>query len=70
MNRDPFGEKCKCGHFESEHIAGEMRYDDVSITQLKSMYGLLPSLESKVERKDCKVCGCKKFDSKKKGWGF
>ena len=70
MNREPFGKKCKCDHFESEHIAADMKYDDVSVVQLKTLYGLLPSLESKLERMNCKICDCKKFNSKKKGWGF
>lgn len=54
MNREPFGGNASVVT-ESEHIAGEMKSDDVYVAQLKSMYDLLPSLEAKLERKDCKI---------------
>ena len=70
MNRKPFGKKCECSHYESEHVAGEVKYENPAAVQFKTMFGLLPLLESKLERKNCKICDCKKFCSKKKGWGF
>ena len=70
MNREPYGKKCKCGHHESDHIAKMNKMEDPSFVHAKTLFGLLPSMDSKLERNDCKVCECGKFDTGKKGWGF
>ena len=70
MNRKPFGGKCECTHYESEHFAGPVKYESPSTVQVKTMFGLLPLLESKTERKNCKICNCKEFNSKKERMGF
>ncbi len=70
MNRNPFGEKCKCNHYESKHFTRDVKYENPTTIQFKTMFGLLPLLESKLERKNCKICNCEKFNSKKKGWVF
>ena len=70
MNRKPFGKKCQCTHYESEHLAGEIKYENLTSVQVKTMFGLLPLLESKLERTNCKICDCKEFNSEKKGWDF
>ena len=67
MNREPFGKKCGCSHFESEHVTGEIKYENPSVVQFKTMFGLLPLLESNLKRKNCKICNCTEFNSKKKG---
>ncbi len=70
MNSKPYGKKCKCGHHESEHIAKMKRLDESSILQAKTLYGVLPLMDSNFEHGDCKVCECIKFNAEKKGWGF
>ncbi len=70
MSLKPYGKKCKCSHFESEHVPGEIKYEDPSAVQSKTFYGLMPLLESKSERKDCKICECVKFNPEKKWWEF
>lgn len=70
MNRKPFGKKCECNHHESEHFAREIKYENITSIQVKTMFGLLPLLESKIERKNCKICNCKEFNSEKRGWSF
>ena len=32
MNREPFGDKCKCNHFESEHNAGKINIPKIAGT--------------------------------------
>ena len=70
MNREPYGEKCKCGHYESEHVKKLKEIEHPALAQAKTMYGLLPLSESKIQYKNCKVCSCNLFIPEKKGWGF
>ena len=69
MNYEPFGEKCKCGHHESQH-RGEMKYKDMSMVHAKTMFGVLPYMESMSNRTNCKLCKCVGFIPDKKTRGF
>ena len=71
MNRKPYGKKCRCGHYESEHVKKMNEFEHTALAQAKTMYGLLPLMKSNIEYKNCKICSiCNRFDSEKKGWGF
>lgn len=69
MNRKPFGEKCKCNHFESEHnvekINSRMPQNPIKMGYLQSH----PDI-SVVRRTSCKVCGCQMFQTTKRKWNF
>ena len=70
MNPKSYGKKCKYGHHESEHIAKMKRLDEPSTLQAKTLYGVLPLMNSNLEHGDCKVCECIKLNTEKKCWGF
>ena len=70
MNREPYGKKCTCGHYESEHVKKLTETEHPALAQAKTMYGLLPMTESKILYKNCKVCSCTMFTSEKRGWEF
>ena len=69
MNRK-FGKKCKCGHYESEHVTSTpesnpvMNYDAKPAGNLPM--GLLPTIHYDTMRDGCKICDCKKFKSERK----
>ncbi len=66
MNREPYGKKCKCSHFESDHEKEMNKMEHPAITHARTMYGILPLLESKIKYKNCNACACKKFESIKR----
>ena len=68
MNREPYGEKYKCGHYESEHVKKLKEFEHPALAQAKTMYGLLPLTESKIQYKKCKVCSCEQFSPQKRKW--
>lgn len=61
MNRESFGKKCKCGHFESDHIALKQHISIPGPHDLGVFLPHPPDLYSK--RGNCKVCGCNIFVS-------
>jgi len=66
MNREPYGRKCKCGHFESEHVA---RPDDFSlpyvIPEMGAAFTHPPDLLD-FKRKTCKICDCEQYHPQKR----
>ena len=73
MNRR-FGKKCKCGHYESQHVPSTsntnaaMRYDTKPGGNLPM--GLLPTIHYDTMRDKCKICDCKKFEGEKRWKGI
>jgi len=70
MNREHYGKKCKCGHHESEHDRKMSEMEHPALLQAKTMYGILPQMESKIKYKNCKACTCDGFAPEKKGWNI
>ena len=60
MNR-AFGKLCKCGHYESEHIAER---PDIVPKISHDLGILLPQspLDTVTLRKSCKICDCKMYE--------
>ena len=69
MNREPFGEKCFCGHLESQHFATKPSFKIPDIPLDIGMYFPHPNI-SVVKRTSCKLCNCNQFDSKEKNSNF
>ena len=65
LNREPFGEKCKCNHYESEHASVKKRNSIEALTQDYAY--LIPPAEipSQFTRGKCKICTCNEFLPKK-----
>ena len=61
MNRKPFGKKCKCGHFESDHVALKQHISIPGPHDLGILLPHPPDLHSK--RGNCKICKCNVFVS-------
>lgn len=71
MNREPFGKKCNCSHYESEHNLQKHDYSEPkAIPEMGILFTHPPGMVKEPVRSSCKICDCKKFDSKKKGCGF
>ena len=70
MNRKSYGKRCKCGHYESEHVKKMSEMEHPALLQAKTMYGILPWMESKIKYKNCQVCECDIFVPEKKGWSL
>lgn len=70
MNREPYGKKCKCGHFESEHVAQKSTTQSPKIQQDLGFLLPHPQAFAEIIRTNCKGCNCKIFEPEKKGWRF
>ena len=70
MNREPFGKKCKCNHYESEHNLQKQDFSKPSGIEMGILFTHPPGLIKGPVRTNCKICHCDKFESEKKGWGF
>ena len=61
MNRKPYGRKCKCDHFESEHVA---RTDDFFlphvVPEMENVFTHPLDLRDS-KRKKCKACDCEQY---------
>ena len=68
MNREPFGEKCECSHFESEHVPIKHVNSIPGPHDLGVFLPHPPDMHQK--RGNCKLCDCINFKVKKKGWVF
>ena len=66
MNRGPHGEKYTYGHYENEHVKKLKKIEHPALAQAKTMYGLLPLSESKIQYKNCKVYSCNRFTPEKR----
>ena len=58
------------GSVLEKHVAKMKRLDECYIIQAKTLYGVLPLMDSNLEHADCKVFKCIKFNTEKNGWGF
>ena len=58
------------GSVLEKHVAKMKRLDEPYILQAKTLYGVLPLMDSNLEHADCKVCKCIKFNTERNGWGF
>ena len=68
-NNKPFGNKCKCTHFESQHQSIKKQASIKSVTQ--DFRYMIPPAEfySEFTRGGCKICDCSGFEvQKKKNW--
>ena len=70
MKSKSFGNKCKCGHFESEPIVDSSYSSLAKMLELLIYFEPLLPKKSTANRKDCKMCDCKQFNSGKMGWVF
>jgi len=70
MKPKSFGNKCKYGHFESEHIVDSSYSSLPKMSELLIYFEPLLQKKSTANRKDCKICDCKQFNSGKIGWVF
>jgi len=64
MNREPFGEKCKCGHLESQHSSTKPKLKIPNNPLDLGMFFPHPKI-SAVKRTSCKLCDCKAFAAEK-----
>ena len=74
MKSKSFGNKCKCGHLESDHVPQKADSPkSVMRFQMKPKghlpMGMAPTISYDARRDDCKICDCKRFESKKR-WGL
>ena len=73
-NKQSFGNKCKCGHLESDHRP-QTADSPKSVTrfQMKPLghlpMGMAPNISYDARRADCKICECIRFEYAKR-WGF
>ena len=66
MNRNSYGKKCKCGHFEGEHQSKKKSSSIESVTQDYAY--IIPPAEfpSEFIRGPCRICNCNMFNPEKK----
>jgi hypothetical protein len=69
MNREPFGEKCTCGHLESQHNSSKPTFKIPSNPVEIGFYFPHPNI-SNVKRTSCKLCDCKEFGTNKTDRSF
>ncbi|MFZ8908396.1 MAG: hypothetical protein ACO2Y5_04810 [Nitrosopumilaceae archaeon] len=69
MNRDPFGEKCTCGHQESQHHSTKPTYKIPRNPMEVGFYFPHPNITT-VKRTSCKLCDCKEFATGKTDRSF
>ncbi len=74
MKTSQFGNKCECGHFESEHAPQDKKSANSVIRYQMEPRGYLPmgmapTISYDPRRGKCKICDCKLFKSKKR-WGL
>jgi hypothetical protein len=63
MKTRSFGNKCKCGHFESEHEPRKSSFQEPkAIPETDIVFTHPPPIDEPL-RNICKICGCKEFHS-------
>ena len=68
MKSKTYGKKCKCGHFESEHVnLNKKFYEPNTIPETRIFFHPSPTIDNPKQIR-CKVCSCDKFSSEKKGF--
>ncbi len=68
MNTKSYGKKCKCGHFESDHVDVNKKFYEPNVIPEMGLF--LHHLHAMDNPKTVKSngCTCDKFSSEKKGW--
>ena len=56
MNREPFGKKCRCGHYESHHESIEPTFSIPGPHDLGVFLPHPPDMYPK--RSNCRLCDC------------
>ena len=70
MNPKTYSKKCKCGHFESEHVnLNKNFYEPNAIPETRIFFHPPPTIDNPKTIK-CKGCTCDKFSPEKKDWKF
>ncbi len=63
-----FGKKCKCGHFESDHINENKNFYEPNRSPEMDYFMSPPPIIENPKRIRCKICLCDKFIPEKKGF--
>ena len=70
MNPKSYGKKCKCGHFESDHVSlNKNFYEPNAIPEMRIFFHPPPTIDNPKTIK-CKGCTCNHFSPEKKDWKF
>ena len=70
MNRETYGNKCMCGHFESEHVPPKQNFSLPNVIPETGHIFMHPPDFGKSKREKCKACNCELYNPEKKGWRF
>ena len=67
MKTRSFGKKCKCGHYKSEHDLQKHDFSEPkAIPEMGILFTHPPGMVKEPVHIHCRICDCKKLDSKKK----
>ena len=66
MNLESYGKKCKCGHFESEHIIQNNKFYEPNAIPEMGIYLPSPPTFGNPKQIKCRGCTCDKFSPKKR----
>ena len=70
MSQKSYGKKCKCGHFESEHVnLNKKFYEPNSIPEMGYFLSPPPTMDNPKTIK-CRACECDRFSPEKKRGRF
>lgn len=70
MNPKSYGRRCKCGHFESDHVnLNKNFYEPNAIPETRIHFTPPPTIDNPKTIK-CRVCSCDYFSPEKKKWEF
>jgi len=68
MKSRTYGKKCKCSHFESDHINENKKFYEPNAIPEMGYFLPPPPTFNNPKQMRCRVCACEKFSSEKKGW--
>ena len=70
MNRSSYGKKCKCGHFESDHVNKNNKfYEPNEVPEMRIYFTPPPTIDNP-KNIQCKGCNCMLFSPEKRNWKF
>ena len=70
MNPKSYGKKCKCGHFESDHVnLNKKFYEPNASPETRIFFNPPPTIDNPKNIK-CRGCACNHFSPEKQGWKF